>query len=78
MSVEVYTTKTCPYCIAAKSLLKQKEIEFVEHDVTFNDSMRLKLMKKTKQRTVPQIFIDKEHIGGFDDLNKYFKDLQIH
>jgi len=73
MQVDVYTTKTCPYCFAAKGLLTERGISFNEHDVSFDPSMRIKLMDKTGRRTVPQIFFNDQHIGGFTDLEQYFE-----
>jgi len=73
MQVDVYTTQTCPYCFAAKSLLTEKGINFKEHDVSYDPAMRESLMNKTGRRTVPQIFFNDEHIGGFVDLEKHFK-----
>jgi len=69
----VYTTKTCPYCFAAKSILVEKGIKFKEHDVSFDPAMRIKLMDKTGRRTVPQIFFNDKHIGGYTDLEQYFE-----
>lgn len=66
--VVIYTTPICPYCVRAKSLLKQKGIEWKEIDVSRDDNERMALMARTKQRTVPQIFINGQHIGGSDDL----------
>jgi len=73
MQVDVYTTQTCPYCFAAKSLLTEKGISFNEYDVSFDRAMRENLMDKTGRRTVPQIFFNEKHIGGFVDLEQYFK-----
>ena len=68
--VEVYTTDYCPYCLRAKDLLKRKNIDFTEIQMT-TDQQRIDLVKKANGRkTVPQIFINNQHIGGFDDLNK--------
>ena len=68
--IEVYTTDYCPYCVRAKSLLKNKGVEFKEIEVK-TDQERLDLVKKSNgMRTVPQIFINDKHIGGFDDLHK--------
>lgn len=66
--VVIYTTPICPYCVRAKSLLKQKGVEWTEIDVSRDDNERMALMARTKQRTVPQIFINDQHIGGSDDL----------
>lgn len=67
--VEIYTTKVCPYCVRAKALLKSKGQDYTEHDLTGNDEARDVLLAKTNgQRTVPQIFINGQHIGGCDNL----------
>lgn len=64
----IYTTPICPYCVRAKQLLKQKGVEWKEVDVSRDANERMALMERTKQRTVPQIFINDQHVGGFDDL----------
>ncbi|MCF6343264.1 MAG: glutaredoxin 3 [Devosiaceae bacterium] len=66
--VQIYTTPTCPYCHAAKNLLNEKNIEFVEISVV-NPTVREKMMERAGgRRSVPQIFFGETHIGGFDDL----------
>jgi glutaredoxin 3 len=66
--VTVYSTRICPYCVAAKRLLSQRGIAYREIDVTGDDAKRAWLLETTKRRTVPQIFIGEAAIGGFDDL----------
>ncbi len=67
--VEVYSTQTCPYCVRAKSLLDAKDVDFQEIDVTGDDEARMALVAKAGgRRTVPQIFINGQSIGGYDDL----------
>ena len=66
--VKVYTTRVCPYCVAAKRLLGARGIFYEEIDVTGDDEMRAWLVEQTGRRTVPQIFIGGEAIGGYDDL----------
>ncbi|MCS0497383.1 glutaredoxin 3 [Ancylobacter mangrovi] len=67
--VEIYTTYTCPYCIAAKELLKRKGVEFSEINVTGDPVARSTMSKRANGRTsVPQIFIDGRHVGGCDDI----------
>ena len=67
--VVIYTTRTCPYCIAAKRLLNQKGAKFVEVSVDGDAAARAKMTELARgRRTVPQIFIDGLHIGGCDDL----------
>ncbi|MDM7944783.1 glutaredoxin 3 [Oceanibaculum nanhaiense] len=66
----IYSTLMCPYCHAAKQLLKQKGADFEEIDVTFNSDKRSEMREKAGGRTsVPQIFIGGTHIGGCDDLH---------
>ena len=67
-NVVVYTTKVCPYCIQAKALLKKKGVAFSEIDVSNDPEKRNWLVSSTGQRTVPQIFINDQPIGGFDDM----------
>ncbi|MGB3178365.1 MAG: glutaredoxin 3 [Albidovulum sp.] len=69
-SIEIYTTPWCPYCIAAKRLLNAKGASYQETDVSSDPSMRQEMMKRAKGRhTVPQIFIDGNHVGGSDELH---------
>ena len=64
----IYTTKLCPYCVMAKRLLDKKGVPYTEINVETQPGLREELMRRTKRRTVPQIFIGDLHIGGFDDL----------
>lgn len=67
--VEVYSTNYCPYCVRAKQLLDAKDVDYTEIDVTGNDEARMALVEKSGGRkTVPQIFINGQSIGGYDDL----------
>jgi glutaredoxin 3 len=66
--VTVYTSRMCAYCVAAKRLLSARGIPFEEIDVTGNDEKRAWLVEVTRRRTVPQIFIRGEAIGGYDEL----------
>jgi len=69
-SITIYATPTCPYCIAAKRLLKKKNLSFHEVDVTHDPELRNKMRKKAGGiNTVPQIWIKDTHIGGYDDLH---------
>lgn len=68
--IEIYTTPLCPYCHAAKALLKRKGVSFVETDVSRDENLRQQMtLRAGGRRTVPQIFIDDRHIGGCDDLH---------
>ncbi|EPF70114.1 glutaredoxin 3 [Acinetobacter rudis] len=68
-NVKVYSTSVCPYCVRAKQLLERKGIAYTEINLS-NEApeVRVELMEKTRHRTVPQIFINDEFIGGFDQL----------
>ena len=67
--VKVYSTTFCPYCVRAKQLLESKGVAYTEVNLDKEEpEVRLELMKKTNQRTVPQIFINEQFIGGFDQL----------
>lgn len=67
--IEIYTTPTCPYCIAAKKLLTQKGASFEEISVAGDAQRRAAMTERAGGRTtVPQIFIDGRHVGGCDDL----------
>ncbi len=67
--VEIYTWQYCPFCIRAKSLLKKKNIYFTEYKIDGDEVARALMIKRADgRRTLPQIFIDNEGIGGCDDL----------
>ena len=67
--IEVYTTPYCPYCIAAKDLLRSKGAPFTEIDLALHSERRAEMITRANGRmTVPQIFIGTMHVGGFDEL----------
>jgi len=67
--VEVYSTLFCPYCARAKGLLEKKGVDYVNIDVIEDTSKRDEMVERSGGRhSVPQIFIDGDHIGGYDDL----------
>lgn len=67
--VLMYTTAVCPYCIRAEQLLHSKGITDIDKiRVDLQPELRISMMEKTGRRTVPQIYINGEHVGGFDDL----------
>ena len=70
--VTIYTKDYCPYCKAAKQILKARGIEYVEHDVQFDEVKRQEMIERSGRVTVPQIFFDEQHIGGHSDLVEYF------
>ncbi len=68
-AITIYTKSWCPYCSAAKKLLKEKGAEFTEIDIEKTPEARAEMIQKAKGRsTVPQIFIGEKHVGGCDDL----------
>jgi glutaredoxin 3 len=68
-AITIYTTPTCPYCLAAKALLTNKGLSYKEINVQNDRPTAIALMERTGRRTVPQIFVGETHVGGFDDLN---------
>lgn len=67
--IEIFTTQVCPYCVRAKRLFDKKGVSYREIDVSTDAGLRESMTARAGgRRTVPQIFIDGEHIGGCDDL----------
>lgn len=64
----IYTTRICPYCLMAKRLLDRKGASYTEINVDEKPGLREEMMALTKRRTVPQIYIDDYHVGGFEEL----------
>ena len=68
--ITIYTTPYCPYCHAAKALLKQKGVAFEEIDVQDAATRQQMMLRANGRRTVPQIFIGDTHVGGSDDIHE--------
>lgn len=66
--VVIYTSATCPYCHLAKELLSKRNVSFEEIRVDLDPVKREEMMRLSQRRTVPQIFINDQSIGGYDDL----------
>lgn len=66
--VIVYSSAHCPYCVMAKQLLERKGVAYKEIRVDLEPAKREEMMQKSKQRTVPQIFINDQAVGGYTDL----------
>lgn len=67
--VLMYTTAVCPYCQRAEALLRQRGVETIEKiRIDVDPAARDQMMARTGRRTVPQIYIGEQHVGGFDDL----------
>ena len=67
-TVEIYTTPSCPYCHAAKALLRDKGVAFTEISVVEPERREAMTVRAHGRRTVPQIFVGETHVGGYDDL----------
>ncbi|MBV5257675.1 glutaredoxin 3 [Synechococcus moorigangaii CMS01] len=69
-TVEIYTWSTCPFCIRAKYLLDQKQVEYTEYCIDGDRQAREAMTERANGRSsLPQIFINDQHIGGCDDLH---------
>lgn len=69
-NVEIYVWTTCPFCIRAKRLLDRKGVDYTEYVLDGDELGRAKMAERAGgRRSVPQIFIDDEHIGGCDDIH---------
>ncbi|MDQ6978278.1 MAG: glutaredoxin 3 [Ghiorsea sp.] len=67
--IEIYSGDYCPYCVRAKSLLKQRGLDFIEYNVQQEPEKRTEMMKRSNGgRSIPQIFINDQHVGGCDEL----------
>ena len=66
--VVMYTTRICPYCVRAKRLLEMKGVKYEELSLEGNRERMREMLERSRRRTVPQIFIDDYHVGGYDDL----------
>jgi glutaredoxin 3 len=66
--VIVYSGDHCPYCVRAKHLLQRKGVPFHEIKVDGAPELRAEMERRSQRRTIPQIFINGRHIGGFDDM----------
>ena len=76
--VEIYTWQYCPFCIRAKSLLNKKNIDFIEYKIDGDESAREKMSERANgKRSLPQIFIDNNSIGGCDDLYSLEEDNKL-
>jgi glutaredoxin 3 len=68
-NVEIYTWRSCPFCIRAKRLLDQKGIEYTEYAIDGDEVARAEMSERADgRRSLPQIFINDHHVGGCDDL----------
>ncbi|MES9904670.1 MAG: glutaredoxin 3 [Sedimenticola sp.] len=66
--VVIYSTAICPYCVHAKQLLTRKGVEYEELYIDSSRELMREMLERSQRRTVPQIFIDDYHVGGYEDL----------
>lgn len=67
--VEIYTWRSCPFCIRAKQLLDSKGVDYTEYGIDGDEAARRRMAQRANgRRSVPQIFINDRHVGGCDDL----------
>jgi len=66
--IVVYSTERCSYCVLAKKLLESKGLTYREIDVSHDEALQQEMVERSGRRSVPEIFIDDDFIGGYDDL----------
>jgi glutaredoxin 3 len=64
----MYSTRFCPYCIRARSLLQAKQVDYTDIGVDAQPELRREMTERSGRYTVPQIWIGEHHVGGYDDL----------
>lgn len=67
--VTMYSTRFCPYCMAARRLFESKAIEYTDISVDSSPQLRSEMMAKSGRHTVPQIWVGDTHIGGYDEVS---------
>ncbi len=73
--VEIYTKSNCPYCTAAKALLDDKGVAYEEIHAEFDEALKAQMLERSGgRRTFPEIFINGQHVGGFDDMKALDED----
>ncbi len=72
-TIIIYSKENCPYCVYAKQLLDSKHVTYTEIRIDLDDTKRDEMIQLSGRRTVPQIFINNQAIGGFDDLSALAK-----
>jgi glutaredoxin 3 len=68
MVVTVYSTAICPYCVAAKNLLKSRGVAYEDVRIDTDPEQRERMLVMARRTSVPQIFVGDVHVGGYDDL----------
>ena len=75
--VKILTSPSCSYCHAAKNLLQQQGIAFQEVDLIIDEEQAQQLLTQSRQRTIPQIFINEQSIGGFTEITELINDTEF-
>jgi len=77
-NILIYTGPSCNFCAAAKKLLERNKLKFSEIDISSGENIRDEMIKKSNgQRTIPQIFFDDQHIGGYDEVRTLEKENKL-
>ena len=66
--ITIYSTAVCPYCVAAKNFFKSKGLEWTEIRIDQDADARSRMLARTQRTSVPQIFVNEVHVGGYDDM----------
>ena len=66
--IEVYSSANCAYCVAAKNLLKSRGLDYAEIRIDTDPARREEMLARAQRGTVPQVFVNDHHVGGYDDL----------
>jgi len=66
--IDIYTTRFCPYCVRAKRMLERKGVSYNELPIDTQPGLSEEMIQRSQRTSVPQIFIDDFHVGGFDDM----------
>ncbi|MBI1425640.1 MAG: glutaredoxin [Gammaproteobacteria bacterium] len=72
--LEIYSQPNCVYCQMARRILHERRIEFIEYDISHDSIIAHEMRKRSDRLTTPQIFLNHEHIGGFDDMLAAIRD----
>ena len=76
-NVVIYSTGSCPFCVRARNLLQKKGVTYTEFRVDENPALRPEMVKRSGRESVPQIFIDDVHVGGYDDMAELDQDGEL-
>jgi glutaredoxin 3 len=75
--VEIYSKGYCPYCKQAKATLESMGVEYKEYEITNSEALQLEMRERSRRATVPQIFINNQHIGGGDDFHNALRNGEL-